>query len=184
MCSSPNAFYVPSTCSSSSYFLKSMNYEPSSPYIEVRPSAPRLKHPPARTYQQLPCQWFSCLQVKATTMVPPTDNTCNLSWVSGWPSWGTVTPSVTKLVGTNTSSPAPPTPHGSIYSIINWEAFRSDRNSSVACSSFVCTFLQGVVQCRVQTSSGAHPSSCPMATEGLSSGGKAAGAWRWPLTSI
>jgi hypothetical protein len=34
-----------------------------------------------------------------------------------------------------------------------------------------------------QTGSGAHPASYPMATEGSFRGGKAAGAWSWPLTS-
>jgi hypothetical protein len=37
----------------------------------------------------------------------------------------------------------------------------------------------------VQTGSGAHPASCPMATRGPFPGGKsAAGAWCWPLTPI
>jgi hypothetical protein len=36
---------------------------------------------------------------------------------------------------------------------------------------------------RVQTGSGAHPTSCTMGTGGRFPGGKsAAGAWRWPLT--
>jgi molybdopterin biosynthesis enzyme len=34
-----------------------------------------------------------------------------------------------------------------------------------------------------QTRSGAHPTSYPMDTGGSFSGGKAAGAWSWPLTS-
>jgi hypothetical protein len=37
---------------------------------------------------------------------------------------------------------------------------------------------------RVQTGSGAHPASYPMGTRGSFPGGKAAGAWIWPLTSI
>jgi hypothetical protein len=37
---------------------------------------------------------------------------------------------------------------------------------------------------RVQNGSGAHPASYPMGTRGSSPGGKAAGAWSWPLTSI
>jgi hypothetical protein len=37
---------------------------------------------------------------------------------------------------------------------------------------------------RVQTGSGAHTASYPMDTRGSFPGGKAAGAWSWPLTSI
>jgi hypothetical protein len=37
---------------------------------------------------------------------------------------------------------------------------------------------------RVQNGSGAHPASYPMRTRGSFPGGKAAGAWSWPLTSI
>jgi len=37
---------------------------------------------------------------------------------------------------------------------------------------------------RVQTSSGAHPASHPTVTGGSFHWGKAAGAWRWPLTSL
>jgi hypothetical protein len=37
---------------------------------------------------------------------------------------------------------------------------------------------------RVQNSSGAHPTSCPMGTTGSFRGSKAAGAWSWTLTSI
>jgi hypothetical protein len=37
---------------------------------------------------------------------------------------------------------------------------------------------------RVQTGSGAHPASYSMRTRGSFPGGKAAGAWSWPLTSI
>jgi hypothetical protein len=37
---------------------------------------------------------------------------------------------------------------------------------------------------RVQNVSGAHPASYPMGTRGSFPGGKAAGAWSWPLTSI
>jgi hypothetical protein len=37
---------------------------------------------------------------------------------------------------------------------------------------------------RVQTGSEAHPASYPMGTWGSFPGGKTAGAWRWPLTSI
>jgi hypothetical protein len=37
---------------------------------------------------------------------------------------------------------------------------------------------------RVQNSSGAHPASYPMGTRGSFFGGKTAGAWSWPLTSI
>jgi hypothetical protein len=36
----------------------------------------------------------------------------------------------------------------------------------------------------IQTGSGAHPASYPMGTGGSFPGGKAAGAWGWPLTSI
>jgi hypothetical protein len=36
----------------------------------------------------------------------------------------------------------------------------------------------------VQTGSGAHPASYPMDTRGSAPGGKATGAWSWPLTSI
>jgi hypothetical protein len=36
----------------------------------------------------------------------------------------------------------------------------------------------------VQNGSGAHPASYPMGTRGSFPGGKAVGAWRWPLTSI
>jgi len=34
------------------------------------------------------------------------------------------------------------------------------------------------------TGSGAHPASYPMGTGGSFLGGKAAGSWSWPLTSI
>jgi hypothetical protein len=37
---------------------------------------------------------------------------------------------------------------------------------------------------RVQTSSGAHPASCPTGIRGSLPGGKAAGAWSWPVASI
>jgi hypothetical protein len=37
---------------------------------------------------------------------------------------------------------------------------------------------------RVQNGFGAHPASYPMGTRGTSPGGKAAGAWSLPLTSI
>jgi hypothetical protein len=37
---------------------------------------------------------------------------------------------------------------------------------------------------RVQNGSRAHPASYPMGTRGSLPGGKAAGAWSWPLTSI
>jgi hypothetical protein len=36
----------------------------------------------------------------------------------------------------------------------------------------------------VQTGSGVHPTSYPMGTGGFFPGGKAVGAWNWPLTSI
>jgi hypothetical protein len=36
----------------------------------------------------------------------------------------------------------------------------------------------------VQIGSGAHPASYPMGTRGSFPGGKAAGVWSWPLTSI
>jgi preprotein translocase subunit SecG len=35
----------------------------------------------------------------------------------------------------------------------------------------------------VQTGSGAHSASYPMCTGGSFTGGKASGAWNWPLTS-
>jgi hypothetical protein len=37
---------------------------------------------------------------------------------------------------------------------------------------------------RVHNVSGVHPASYPMGTRGSFPGGKAAGAWSWPLTSI
>jgi hypothetical protein len=37
---------------------------------------------------------------------------------------------------------------------------------------------------RVQNGSGAHPASYAMGTMGFFSGGKAAGKWSWPPTSI
>jgi len=36
----------------------------------------------------------------------------------------------------------------------------------------------------VHTGRGAHPASYPMGTKGSFLGGKADGAWSWPLTSI
>jgi len=36
----------------------------------------------------------------------------------------------------------------------------------------------------VQNCSGAHPASYPLGTRGRFPGGKAAGSWSWPLTSI
>jgi len=35
-----------------------------------------------------------------------------------------------------------------------------------------------------QTGSGSHPASYPMGNRGSFPGGKAAGTWSWPLTSI
>jgi hypothetical protein len=40
------------------------------------------------------------------------------------------------------------------------------------------------VLCSVQTDSGVHPASYPVGTGGSFPGGKAAGPWSWPLTSI
>jgi hypothetical protein len=37
---------------------------------------------------------------------------------------------------------------------------------------------------RVQNGSETHPASYPMGTRGSFPGGKAAGSWNWPLTSI
>jgi hypothetical protein len=37
---------------------------------------------------------------------------------------------------------------------------------------------------RVPNGSGSHPSSYPMGARGYFPGGKAAGVWSWPLTSI
>jgi hypothetical protein len=37
---------------------------------------------------------------------------------------------------------------------------------------------------RVQNGSGTHPDSYPVGTRGAFPGGKTAGAWSWPLTSI
>jgi hypothetical protein len=37
---------------------------------------------------------------------------------------------------------------------------------------------------RVQNGSGAHPASYPMGNRDSFPGGKVAGAWSWPLTSI
>jgi hypothetical protein len=37
---------------------------------------------------------------------------------------------------------------------------------------------------RIQNLSGAHPASYSVGTRGSFPGGKAAGAWSWPLTSI
>jgi hypothetical protein len=45
------------------------------------------------------------------------------------------------------------------------------------------TYFQKI-NCRVQNCSGAHPASYPMGTRGSFLGGKVAGAWNWPLTSI
>jgi hypothetical protein len=49
-------------------------------------------------------------------------------------------------------------------------------------------FLRGAgnfsLQHHVQTGSGAHPASYPVGTGGSFPGGKATGAWSWPLTSI
>jgi hypothetical protein len=40
------------------------------------------------------------------------------------------------------------------------------------------------LQYRIQNGSGDHPASYPVGTRGSFSGGKAAGAWSWPLASI
>jgi len=48
-------------------------------------------------------------------------------------------------------------------------------------------FLVNLIQLshhRVQNGSEAHSASSPMGTRGFSSGSKAAGVWRWPLTLI
>jgi hypothetical protein len=56
-----------------------------------------------------------------------------------------------------------------------------DRGSRVRFSAGAGNFY---LHHRVQTRSGAHPASYPMGTRGSFPGGKVAGAWSWPLTSI
>jgi hypothetical protein len=56
-----------------------------------------------------------------------------------------------------------------------------DRGSRVLFPAGAGTFS---LHHRVQNGSGAHPASYPMSTRGSFAGGKAAGAWSWPLTSI
>jgi hypothetical protein len=55
-----------------------------------------------------------------------------------------------------------------------------------ALQSTVIRFLAGAgnfsLHHRVQNGSGAHPASYPMGTRGSFPGGKASGAWSWPLT--
>jgi hypothetical protein len=55
-----------------------------------------------------------------------------------------------------------------------------DRGSRVRFSAGAGNFS---LHHRVQNGSGAHPASYPMGTRGSFPGGKAAGAWSWPLTS-
>jgi hypothetical protein len=61
-----------------------------------------------------------------------------------------------------------------------WERsrYRDDRGVGVPSPGKVKNFLRVF-----QTGSGAHPASYPMSTGGSSPGGKADGAWSWPLTS-
>jgi hypothetical protein len=56
-----------------------------------------------------------------------------------------------------------------------------DRGSRVRFSAVIENFS---FNHRVQNGSGAHLASYPMGTRGSFIGGKAAGAWSWPLTSI
>jgi hypothetical protein len=56
-----------------------------------------------------------------------------------------------------------------------------DRDSRVRFSAGAGNFS---LHHRVQNGSGAHPASYPMGSGGSFPGGKAAGAWSWPLTSI
>jgi hypothetical protein len=56
-----------------------------------------------------------------------------------------------------------------------------DRSSRVRFSEGAGNFS---LHHRVQNGSGAHPPSYPMGTWGSIPGGKVAGAWSWPLTSI
>jgi hypothetical protein len=56
-----------------------------------------------------------------------------------------------------------------------------DRSSSVRFPAGAGNFS---LYNRVQNGSGAHPAPYPMGTRGSFLGGKAAGAWSWPLTSI
>jgi hypothetical protein len=60
-----------------------------------------------------------------------------------------------------------------VYGLDDWGSIPSRGNSGIF---YLC-------HC-VQTGSGAHATSCPMGTAGFSPSGKAARAWRWPLTSI
>jgi hypothetical protein len=55
-----------------------------------------------------------------------------------------------------------------------------DRGSKVRFPARAGNFLHH----RVPNGFGAHPVSYPMGTEGSFPGGKAAGAWSWPLLSI
>jgi hypothetical protein len=56
-----------------------------------------------------------------------------------------------------------------------------DRGSKVRLPAGTGNFS---LQHRIQNGSGAHLASYPMGTRGSFPGGKAAGAWSWPLTSI
>jgi hypothetical protein len=97
-------------------------------------------------------------------------------------------------------------PFKTVYSVMYWFM---QRNMHVTAHSFACLQERGawVAQCysaelragwkgvrvparaenfslhhRVQTGSEAHPACYPMGTRGSFPGGKAAGAWSWPLT--
>jgi len=57
--------------------------------------------------------------------------------------------------------------------------------SNVFCRIFFNCYLEIIYFLdSVQTGSGAHPASYPMATRSFFPAGKAAGAWNWPVTSI
>jgi hypothetical protein len=71
---------------------------------------------------------------------------------------------------------------GTVYSVLTeaWYGL-DDRGSRVRFPAGAGNFS---LHYSVQNGSGAHPTSYPMGTRGSFPGGKAAGAWSWPLTSI
>jgi hypothetical protein len=78
----------------------------------------------------------------------------------------------------DTSASYPP----SLLSFENWT--RKHRKKSVLYCASSSSSGNFSLHHRVQTGSGAHPASYPMGTRDSFPGGKAAGAWSWPLTSI
>jgi len=70
-----------------------------------------------------------------------------------------------------------------LHRIMSWLKSNDHRRSSVSIKTRGNDEIFSLHHC-AQTGSGAYPASYPMGNRGSFPGGKAAGAWSWPLTSI